>query len=744
MYWQIAIDGPAGAGKSTIAKEVAKRLNFTYVDTGAMYRAVTLKALNLNINMEDEAEYDFLQSTKIDFKNNHIYLDEVDVSNEIRSLDVTNNVSLVSKFKYVRDTLVALQQSLAKSKNIIMDGRDIGTVVLPKANLKIFLVASVAERAARRLKERQASGNFNISLDETIAEIEQRDFKDSNRAISPLAKATDAIEIDTSLLSVNEVVDKIIRLVMERGYKMENVKTEVNVETSVAEATENKNVKEEVQEEVQEEIINEEANADIVDENTEAEESADAPQVDSVRELQLVEGTVVKVDDAAEERKNKEGKVVRKAHEERVLIKLANGQEGYLFRKDVADIKDDETLNELYLEGDQVKVIVKRVYPDGGLLFSTALIAKRENIKKFDAVIKEHGTFMAKVVKSIKVGLLLEYEDYTCLLPNSQIDIEEDKLANLIGTELEVAPIRIDYNRIRLIVSHKVAKAIRSRTEKQEFIKTVEVGQVFDGVVKNIESYGAFVELAPGVEGLLHISEIEHNRIVKVEKVLNIGDTVKVQVIKVDKDHIGLSRKALLPNYWKEFIDAHKVDDLVTGKIIEINNAGIVVALSDEIQGFLPKSEFAWEKDTFIEDFVKVGEDIESKIIELDLNKKRIILSKKKLVENPWEALKLKSGDSVKAVVVKVMAEGVKVNVEGAFGFMPKNNYQAGTVFTEGQELEAKVRVFDPIKTRLVITMKEDKSLDKNSINKYLKSQERVTSTFGDFINLDDFKKSKK
>lgn len=820
MNWQIAIDGPAGAGKSTIARELAKRLGFCYVDTGAMYRAITLKALNLKINMEDEAEYKFLESTRIDLDGDRIYLDGVEVTDEIRSFEVTNNVSLVSKFKYVRDHLVKKQRELVESKNIIMDGRDIGTVVLPRANLKIFLIARIEERAARRLKERHEKGFEEISLEETIKEIQERDYKDSNRAISPLAKATDAIEIDTSYLSVNEVVDKIISLVMERGYKMENVKTEkdLNVETSVeetakkstkrtkktaevvdgeaattakkttkkAKATEEGKVEEAVE---AQEVTTEEApkkrtrkakaTVETVVEETKVEEAAEpkkrtrkakaekaeekaeekveevieqameevaeeekveATEKAQVRELQLVEGEVVEVLEATPE--IRKGKNVKKAKEERVLIKLDNGQEGLLFRKDVEGLKEDDELSDIFVEGDRVKVVVKRVYPDGGkVLLSTALVKKREDIKKFENVIKEHGTLKATVVKNINVGLILEHDGYTCLLPKSQVDAKEEEIPSLIGKEIDVAPIRVDYNRIRLIVSQKVANAIIAREEKQNFIKTVEVGQVYEGVVKNIEIYGAFVEIAPGVEGLLHISEIEHNRIVKVEKVLNVGDKVKVKVIKVDSKHIGLSRKALLPNHWKDFIDNHKVGDLVKGTVVEINKAGVVIALNEEIQGFLPKSEFSYERDTVIEDVVKVNDEVEVKIIELDLNKKRIILSRKQLQENPWEVLKLKSGDQVQATVVGVTNEGVKVNVGGATGFLPKNNYPQGTTFEVGQTLDAKVKVFDREKTRLIITLKEENTLDKNSINKYLKSQERVTSTLGDFFESKDFNK---
>lgn len=217
MY-KIAIDGPAGAGKSTIAKILAKKLNIEYIDTGAMYRAITLKALRLGIDMEDENSYGFLDDTVLDIYNGKFFLDGVDVSTEIRSIEVTENVSTPSKIRIVRERLVEYQRQISDSKSVVMDGRDIGTVVLPNANLKIYLNASVECRARRRQLERQEQGIIK-TLEETIEEIKTRDFKDSTREVSPLRKSDDAVEIDTSNMSIDEVVESIIYLVNERGLK---------------------------------------------------------------------------------------------------------------------------------------------------------------------------------------------------------------------------------------------------------------------------------------------------------------------------------------------------------------------------------------------------------------------------------------------------------------------------------------------------------------------------------------------
>ena len=162
MY-KIAIDGPAGAGKSTIAKYLAKKLNIEYIDTGAMYRAITLKAMRLGINMEIDEEYSFLSETTVDFVNGKIILDGEDVSETIRTVEITTNVSTPSKIACVRETLVDLQRKICDSKSVIMDGRDIGTVVLPNADLKIYLNASVECRAKRRMLERAETG-LNLSL----------------------------------------------------------------------------------------------------------------------------------------------------------------------------------------------------------------------------------------------------------------------------------------------------------------------------------------------------------------------------------------------------------------------------------------------------------------------------------------------------------------------------------------------------------------------------------------------------
>lgn len=213
--FQVALDGPAGSGKSSISELVAKRLGFVHIDTGAMYRAVTLEALRRKINLADEKEYQFIDEVEIVYINNKTFLNNEDVSEAIRNPEVSRNVSLVSSFKIVRDKMVDFQRLSAKNGYILMDGRDIGTTVLPNAHVKIFLTASPEERAKRRMKEQQAKG-INESFEAVLNDIKTRDYKDSNRAISPLRKASDAILVDTTTMSIEEVCSTIVSIVGER------------------------------------------------------------------------------------------------------------------------------------------------------------------------------------------------------------------------------------------------------------------------------------------------------------------------------------------------------------------------------------------------------------------------------------------------------------------------------------------------------------------------------------------------
>jgi cytidylate kinase len=217
MKISVAIDGPAGAGKSTIAKLVAKEFNLMYINTGAMYRAVAFTAKKNNISSDNiEQLSEIIEGMNMEFINDDLVLNGVNIQNEITMPEISAIVSEYASIPEVRVKLVQLQRGMSKKFNVIMDGRDIGTVVLKEAPVKIFLTATPEERANRRYEELKNRG-IDCDYQEILKDINERDFKDSNRKVDPLKKADDAIELDTTGLNINQVVDKINSIISSKN-----------------------------------------------------------------------------------------------------------------------------------------------------------------------------------------------------------------------------------------------------------------------------------------------------------------------------------------------------------------------------------------------------------------------------------------------------------------------------------------------------------------------------------------------
>lgn len=215
----IAIDGPSGAGKSTVAKLLSKKLNFEYIDTGAMYRALAYKAIKYNIDISEANENEIkemLKSTVVDYQNNQIFLDDINVEGFIREEEVSIGASKISTLRSVREKLVELQRKISENKNVILDGRDIGTKVFPNADYKFFITASEEIRAKRRFNELADKGK-TVEYKSVLSDLKKRDKNDSTRKLSPLIKANDAVLVDTTLMNLDEVVDYIAGVIGGRN-----------------------------------------------------------------------------------------------------------------------------------------------------------------------------------------------------------------------------------------------------------------------------------------------------------------------------------------------------------------------------------------------------------------------------------------------------------------------------------------------------------------------------------------------
>jgi cytidylate kinase len=217
----VAIDGPSGAGKSTLAKRLARELGFTYLDTGALYRALALKLLRQGLDLDDQSKLAALvDSTEIDLidssGNLKVLLDGVEVSDLIRTPEVSQMASKVSAFPVVRKRMLDLQRALGRKGSVVVEGRDIGTVIFPNADVKIYLDASVNERARRRYEELVKAGR-DVLFEDTVQEIEERDKRDSERDLAPLRKAEDAFAIDSSALSADAVAEQVMRTIKQKS-----------------------------------------------------------------------------------------------------------------------------------------------------------------------------------------------------------------------------------------------------------------------------------------------------------------------------------------------------------------------------------------------------------------------------------------------------------------------------------------------------------------------------------------------
>lgn len=209
--FRIAVDGPSGAGKSTIAKAVAQKLGIDYIDTGAMYRAIGYKMLKEGVSTDDlDGIQKLLDTTEIDFSKGDTILDGKIINDQIRTPEISRQASACSAVGIVRKKLVDLQQKMGQAKSVVMDGRDIGTVVFPEAEYKFFITASPEERAKRRYRELLAKGQ-EVNYDQVLADITARDYNDSTREVTPLRKAEDAIEVDTTNMTIEEVIDYICK-----------------------------------------------------------------------------------------------------------------------------------------------------------------------------------------------------------------------------------------------------------------------------------------------------------------------------------------------------------------------------------------------------------------------------------------------------------------------------------------------------------------------------------------------------
>ena len=594
-YKIITIDGPSGAGKSTVAKLIADKLGFKYLDTGAMYRAVTLYMIENQVDIKNEEEViNALNKLNIGFDSNYrIYLDSQDITEDIRKEKVVKFVSEVSAISSVRRKMVDLQRDIAKEGNYILDGRDAGSVVFPNADYKFYLEASLEERAKRRYKE-ELSKEVDISFEAVKESIKKRDKYDSNRKDSPLVVPENAIIIDTTNMTIDEVAEEITDIFL-------NKKT-ISIFDINSDNLRNR------------EGIMEDNNLSNEQERNEflkaVEEFGEGDNNNSYKVGNIVKGKIEKFDDSD------------------VFINLNYKVEGKINRS--------EFEREPYI-GEELEALIDSVDNDNGyFILSKAKLDKRRAQFVIEDAIKNNKSVKGIVKEVIKGGFNISIMGYQAFCPFSQIEINKGiKDEEHIGKEYDFRIIKKKGKDI--VVSRRAYQEEKQNSNIETFLNNLKEGDIINGKVKNIERYGAFIGITEGLDGFLYRENMSWAKIINPKDIITRGEERAFKVLSIDREkhRVDLGLKQLENDSWVQFIEEYHV-----GEVTNIKKFGAFVKVYDDVEGLIHISDLSWNSHVNSpSDFVKKGAYLECKILAIDVPERKLTLGLKQAQENPWDTV---------------------------------------------------------------------------------------------------------
>lgn len=599
-YKIITIDGPSGAGKSTIAKLIADKLGFKYLDTGAMYRAVTLYMIENQVDIKNEEEViNALNKLNIGFDSNYrVYLDSQDITEDIRKEKVVKFVSEVSAISSVRRKMVDLQRDIAKEGNYILDGRDAGSVVFPNADYKFYLDASLEERAKRRYKE-ELSKEVDISFEVVKESIKKRDKYDSNRKDSPLVVPENAIIIDTTNMTIDEVAEEITDIFL-------NKKT-ISIFDINSDNLRNR------------EGIMEDNNLSNEQERNEflkaVEEFGEGDNNNSYKVGNIVKGKIEKFDDSD------------------VFINLNYKVEGKINRS--------EFEREPYI-GEELEALIDSVDNDNGyFILSKAKLDKRRAQFVIEDAIKNNKSVKGIVKEVIKGGFNISIMGYQAFCPFSQIEINKGiKDEEHIGKEYDFRIIKKKGKDI--VVSRRAYQEEKQNSNIETFLNNLKEGDIINGKVKNIERYGAFIGITEGLDGFLYRENMSWAKIINPKDIITRGEERAFKVLSIDREkhRVDLGLKQLENDSWVQFIEEYHVGDIIKGEVTNIKKFGAFVKVYDDVEGLIHISDLSWNSHVNSpSDFVKKGAYLECKILAIDVPERKLTLGLKQAQENPWDTV---------------------------------------------------------------------------------------------------------
>lgn len=709
----VAIDGPAGAGKSTVAKKVAEKLGYNYLDTGAMYRAVTFKALQENVEFSNSNElYRCANESGLRFEEKSgsafpsVYLNELDVTHDIRKPEVARHVSEVAADQGVRQCMTELQRQIGRQGNWVVDGRDIGTVVFPKARAKIFLTASIEERARRRYEELKTKG-FEADLKNLQQEIARRDEYDSNREIAPLTQAKDAILLDTTDLNIEQVVDQIIIIVTNTRDKlipMEERMTEVNMT----------NTHQEPAEETMEDQM--------------TMEEALSGEFRTISRGAIVTGTVIE--------KNQSG----------VYVDLGYKSDG------IVPIEEFDGADGEYNVGDQIKVYVKKIDDGHGQLILSYRRAKElGSWDEINDAFTNKVPIEATITERIKGGYNVDFKGVRAFLPQSQLSHGKNAKES-IGKTFPMLVTEFDRRRKNVVVSERaILDKVRDK-RKGELFEQYNADDMISGTVSRIVEYGAFVDLGDGVEGLIHRNDLSWSVISNPREVVQPGETVEAKILKMDaeKGKISLGLKQKKENPWETVDSRYQVGKKYHGRVKNLMDFGAFVELEEGIEGLVHISDLSWARNIkHPSEVVTSGSEIDIVVKEIDKEKKRISLSYKEVLPHPWDEVttKYKIGDVVTGKVNNMTDFGafieIQQGIEGLLhvsdmDWVKKINHPK-EILEKGQEVSVKILNIDSADHRLSLGLKQTTADPWETVEYTYKVGDQVTGVVKNIVNYGAF-----
>lgn len=712
----VAIDGPAGAGKSTVARMAADKLGYGYLDTGAMYRAVTLKAQQENIDFSDVAamrrcasECGLRFETSKNSSQPRVFLKDIEVTHDIRKPEVARNVSAVAANQGVRECMTALQRQIGKKGKWVVDGRDIGSVVFPDARTKIFLTASIEERARRRLHDLHEKG-FEADLESLKLEIAKRDEYDSNREFAPLKQADGAVLLDTTAMTIDQVIDRIIIIVTNTRDKlipMEERMTQV------------KNTHQE--------------QADSAEENQMTMEEALNSEFRTISRGAIVTGTVIE--------KNQSG----------IYVDLGYKSDG-IIPTDELDGEEGK-----YNVGDEIKVYVKKVDDGHGqLLLSLRRAQELGSWDDLDEAFKNKTPVEGEIKERIKGGYNVSVLGVRAFLPQSQLSHGKNAKES-IGKKFPMVITEYDRRRKNVVVSERaILDKVRDK-RKNEIFEKFNVDDVIKGVVSRIVEYGAFVDLGDGVEGLIHRNDLSWSVISNPREVVQPGETIEAKILKMDveKGKISLGIKQKKDNPWETVDNRYKVGQKYHGKVKNLMDFGAFVELEEGVEGLVHISDLSWARNIkHPSEVVKTGDSIDIVVKEIDKEKKRISLSYKEVLPHPWEQVtsKYKIGDVVTGKVNNMTDFGAFIEIaQGVEGLLHvsdmdwvKKVSHPKEILEKGQEIKVKILNIDTANHRLSLGLKQTTTDPWEKVEYEYKIGDQVTGVvknlvpYGAFIQLEN------